>query len=234
MLKLNTDKSLKVIKKIITLFTAAMLLTAIVFLFIGKNPDRKGRLIFTIGQLLLMMVIIILPEQLKERIGLKIPLLLETTLTVFAFCGFVLGDVFDFYGKISVWDSILHAFSGIVLSYVGIVLLEFFVKKDNVNISMGNIWICISVVLFSLSLGALWEIGEYLVDDVFKTNNQQYMKTTRGTLYKTTDEPLVGHEALADTMKDLMLDLAGATAVATISFCKEDYKRKKNKRTIED
>ena len=74
MLKLNTDKSLKVIKKIITLFTAAMLLTAIVFLFIGKNPDRKGRLIFTIGQLLLMMVIIILPEQLKERIGLKIPL----------------------------------------------------------------------------------------------------------------------------------------------------------------
>ena len=49
MLKLNTDKSLKVIKKIITLFTAAMLLTAIVFLFIGKNPDRKGRLIFTIG-----------------------------------------------------------------------------------------------------------------------------------------------------------------------------------------
>ncbi|WRK53479.1 hypothetical protein SD457_26280 [Coprobacillaceae bacterium CR2/5/TPMF4] len=36
MLKLNTDKSLKVIKKIITLFTAAMLLTAIVFLFIGK------------------------------------------------------------------------------------------------------------------------------------------------------------------------------------------------------
>lgn len=94
---------------------------------------------------------------------------------------------------------------------------------------MGNIWICISVVLFSLSLGALWEIGEYLADDVFKTNNQQYMKTTRGTLYKTSDEPLVGHEALADTMKDLMLDLAGATAVATISFCKEDYKRKKIK-----
>ena len=66
MLKLNTDKSLKVIKKIITLFTAAMLLTAIVFLFIGKNPDRKGRLIFTIGQLLLMMVVQMEPYRLSN------------------------------------------------------------------------------------------------------------------------------------------------------------------------
>ena len=62
-----------------------------------------------------MIGIIILPEQLKERLDLKIPIMLETSLTVFAFCGFVLGDVFDFI-KIPIWDSILHAFSGVILA----------------------------------------------------------------------------------------------------------------------
>ena len=48
------------------------------------------------------------------------------------------------------------------------------------------------------------------------------MKTTRGTLYKTTDEPLVGHEALADTMKDLMLDLGGSLIIAAYGFVRHD------------
>ena len=95
---------------------------------------------------------------------------------------------------------------------------------------MGHMYICVCVVLSSLALGALWEIGEYLVDDIFGTNNQQYMKSTRGTLYGEKDEPLQGHEALNDTMKDLMLDLAGATAVGTVEYIREDH-RKRKKRT---
>lgn len=231
MLKTKSTKRLKVIRGIICLFTLAMLVAAVVFLFLVDDVKKKRRLVFSIVQLLLMMGIIILPEQLKERLGLKIPMILETSLIVFAFCGFVLGDVFDFYKKIPIWDSILHTFSGVILAYAGFVLIDYFVKKESVNISMGHMFICTSVVLFSLALGALWEIGEYLVDDIFGTNNQQYMESTRGTLYGKSDEPLVGHEALGDTMKDLMLDLAGATAIATIEYCKEDYRKKKLKTT---
>ncbi len=229
MLEIKSKKKLKIIKGFITVFTLSMLVLAIVFLFIVHDPKKIRRLVFAIVQLAMMMGIIILPEQLKERIGLKIPLALETSLTVFAFCGFVLGDVFDFYKKIPVWDSILHALSGVLLAYGGFVIIDYFVKKENVAISLNHIGICIGVILFSLSIGALWEIGEYLVDDIFGTNNQQYMKTTRGTLYNNKDVPLEGHEALADTMKDLMLDLAGATAVSTIYYCKQDYQKRHNK-----
>lgn len=158
--------------------------------------------------------------------------MLETSLTIFAFCGFVLGDVFDFYKKIPVWDSILHAFSGIILAYVGFVLIDYFVKRDSINLSMGHMYICVSVVLFSLALGAIWEIGEYLVDDIFGTNNQQYMKSTRGTLYGKEDEPLLGHEALNDTMKDLMLDLAGASIVGVVEYLKEDRRKHKVKKEL--
>lgn len=229
MLENESSKKLKVVKSVIRILTLTMLVGAIVFLFIVNDAIKIRRLVFAIVQLLLMMGIIILPDRLKNKLGLKIPIMLETSLTVFAFCGFVLGDVFDFYKKIPIWDSILHAFSGVVLAYVGFVLIDYFVKRDSINLSMGHMYICVSVVLFSLSLGALWEIGEYLVDDIFGTNNQQYMKTTRGTLYNKEDDPLVGHDALKDTMKDLMLDLAGATAVGTIEYLKEDHRKRKKK-----
>lgn len=232
MLKTKSTKKFKLIKGVICVLTLTMLVGAIICLFIIHDNKKIRRLIFSIVQLLLMMGIIVLPERLKDRIGLKIPILLETSLTVFAFCGFVLGDVFDFYKKIPIWDSLLHTFSGVILAYVGFVLIDYFVKRDSINLSMGHMYICVSVVLFSLSLGALWEIGEYLVDDIFGTNNQQYMKSTRGTLYDVEDEPLLGHEALNDTMKDLMLDLAGATAVGTIAYLKEDYRKRKVKKEL--
>ena len=232
MLETKSTKRLKIIKTIICTLTMIMLIAAIVFLFIVDDSKKIRRLIFSIVQLLLMMGIIILPDHLKDKLGLKIPIMLETSLTVFAFCGFVLGDVFDFYKKIPVWDSILHAFSGIILAYVGFVLIDYFVKRDSINLSMGHMYICVSVVLFSLSLGAIWEIGEYLVDDIFGTNNQQYMKSTRGTLYGKEDEPLLGHEALNDTMKDLMLDFAGASIVGVVEYLKEDRRKHKVKKEL--
>ena len=45
--------------------------------------------------------------------------------------------------------------------------------------------------------------------------SQQYL-STRGTFDNSV--PLVGHEALKDTMQDLMLDLLGSGAIAIVSF----------------
>lgn len=53
------------------------------------------------------------------------------------------------------------------------------------------------------------------------------MQSTRATLYDEDDIPLQGHAALDDTMKDLMLDLAGAIVVATIEYKKIERKQKK-------
>ena len=91
-----------------------------------------------------------------------------------------------------------------------------------------TLFMSLTVVSVALAIGAVWEIGEYTVDDIFHTNNQQNMKSTRSTLYDKDDVPLVGHEALADTMKDLMLDLGGAVVVATIEYKTEESKRKRH------
>ena len=71
------------------------------------------------------------------------------------------------------------------------------------------------VVCFALSVGAVWEIMEFITDDLFGLNSQQYLVGS-GTFDAT--EPLLGHEALRDTMSDLMLDLGGAFSIALFGF----------------
>lgn len=214
----NSDKRLKIIRTFIFCFVTAMLGAAVILLLIVDSPDRKKRLVFNIFQFVMMLGVMAIPKQLKERWNFDVPIYLESAFLVFAFCGFILGDVFDFYGRFPIWDAILHALSGVLLAYVGLVIIRNFVKSENIMVSLSPVFISVAVVLFSLSIGAVWEIGEYLSDEYLGTNTQQYMKTTDGTLIGEKDVPLQGHAALRDTMEDLMLDLAGASFVVLIEY----------------
>lgn len=213
-------------RKIIFWIVAIMLCIAVFVLFFKENID-KYRVIFCIVQFLAMLFVLRLPKFIKKRYNIVIPNALDFILILFAFSGFILGDVFEFYAKIPIWDSILHTFSGIIIAYIGFIIIEFLDKEYTIPLSVSPLFMCLLVVSNALALGAAWEIAEYLCDDIFHTNSQQYMETTRGTVIAETDIPLQGHEALNDTMKDLMLDLAGAIGVATIEYKKLEKKQTK-------
>ena len=78
------------------------------------------------------------------------------------------------------------------------------------------------VISFALAVGSLWEILEFITDGLFGLNSQQFMEGS-GTF--DTSVPLVGHEALRDTMEDLMLDFAGSLLVSVIGYF--DLKRQR-------
>lgn len=214
----NSDKRLKVIRTFIFCFVTAMLGAAIILLLVVHSPERKKRLVFNIFQFVMMLGVMAIPKQLKERWDFEIPIYLESSFLVFAFCGFILGDVFDFYGQVPIWDAILHSLSGVLLAYVGLVIIRYFVKNEDIQVSLSPLFVSVAVVLFSLSIGAVWEVGEYLCDEYLGTNTQQYMQSTDGTLIGEKDVPLQGHDALRDTMEDLMLDLGGACFVVLIEY----------------
>ena len=216
---------LTITRKIIFYLVIVMIFEDILMLLLRKDVNR-GRLIFTIVQLVAMLFVLRIPQFIQEKYHFQIPYSLDFVLIMFAFCGFVLGDVFNFYGKIPFWDSILHTFSGIVIAYVGFIVIQYLDKEYTIPLSVSPLFMSLIVVSVALAIGAAWEIGEYTVDEFFHTNNQQYMKPTRATLYKDTDEPLVGHDALNDTMKDLMLDLGGAIVVATFEYKKLTKRQK--------
>ena len=201
------------------IFYLVILLLAIVVLkLIFDDSASKGRLVFYIGQFLAMLIVLRISQFIEIKFNFKVPYLLDFSLITFAFCGFILGDVFNFYGKFPIWDSILHTFSGVLIAYIGFIIIQYLDHEYRIPLSISPMFMSVIVVCVALSLGAMWEIGEYLVDDITGANNQQYMATTRGTLYSDKDIPLQGHDALKDTMKDLMLDLAGAVFVASVGY----------------
>lgn len=207
-------------------WSVVLMLMIAVFLLFTRKDANKGRLIFTMVQLIAMLFVLRIPKFIQELYHFEIPHLLDFVLISFAFCGFILGDVLNFYGKIPYWDSILHTFSGVVIAYIGFIVIQYLDKEYTIPLSVSPLFMSLIVVSVALAIGAIWEIGEYTVDDIFHTNNQQYMESTRSTLYDENDIPLQGHEALNDTMKDLMLDLAGAIGVACIEYRKLEKKQK--------
>ena len=69
---------------------------------------------------------------------------------------------------------------------------------------------CLFAFCFSVTIGSLWEIYEFIGDGLFGLNMQKFM-TAQGEL-------LVGHNALRDTMKDIIVDVLGALLASVIGM----------------
>ena len=192
----KTKRRVRVFKRILSFIVLILAIATMVALFYVKKEKMRVRLFFSLLQYIAMSIVLISPTLLK-KFGV------------------------NFYGKIAWWDSLLHFTSGIILSFIALWLLQMLVMRTK-YLFMHRALLYIFVVAFSLAVGAVWELCEYTVDDIFHTNNQQYMATTRATIVSSDDEPLEGHEALADTMKDLALDLAGAILVIGYECSKKE------------
>lgn len=217
----KTKRRVRIFKRILTFIVLILAIATMVALFYVKKEKMRVRLFFSLLQYIAMSIVLISPGLLKKFANFEVPVEVHISVTAFAFLGLVLGDGLNFYGKIGWWDSLLHFTSGIILSFIALWLLQMLILRRK-YLFMHRALLYIFVVAFSLAVGAVWELCEYTVDDIFHTNNQQYMATTRATIVSSDDEPLEGHDALADTMKDLALDLAGAILVVCYECSKKE------------
>ncbi len=217
----KTKRRVRIFKRILSFIVLILAIAAMVALFYVKKEKMRVRLFFSLLQYIAMSIVLISPRLLKKFANFEEPVEVHISVTAFAFLGLVLGDGLNFYGKIGWWDSLLHFTSGIILSFIALWLLQMLILRRK-YLFMHRALLYIFVVAFSLAVGAVWELCEYTVDDIFHTNNQQYMATTRATIVSSDDEPLEGHDALADTMKDLALDLAGAILVVCYECSKKE------------
>lgn len=217
----KTKRRVRIFKRILSFIVLILAIVTMVALFYVKKEKIRVRLFFSLLQYIAMSIVLISPRLLKKFANFEVPVEVHISVTAFAFLGLVLGDGLNFYGKIGWWDSLLHFTSGIILSFIALWLLQMLILRRK-YLFMHRALLYIFVVAFSLAVGAVWELCEYTVDDIFHTNNQQYMATTRATIVSSDDEPLEGHDALADTMKDLALDLAGAILVVCYECSKKE------------
>ena len=147
-----------------------------------------------------VMIAILSPELLKRRMRVEIPSEIQITATLFVFASFFLGEVRDYYERIWWWDQALHASAGLLLGLLGFVILHVLNSARHVDLQMRPVFVAMFAFLFSVSVGALWEIFEFAMDQGFGLNMQK---------------PMLGDPSgLTDTMWDLILNTAGAALIS--------------------
>ncbi len=173
-------------------------------------------------QYVAMLLVLQLPRFLRLRFKIEVPWIVSASIVLFCFSSLVMGDGLDLYGKLPWWDKLLHAESGLLLSMVALWLIHIIMAENEKYIYLNKWFLCLFLVMFSLGLGACWEIIEYSYDSLMGTNTQQFMASTSSSIFSPDDIPLCGHAALRDSMLDLIFDLAGAVAVAIYGFIRHD------------
>jgi uncharacterized membrane protein YjdF len=211
------EKKKNLIFYIVLILLVISLIYAIYMLSIapaGKAQNEYDRVksdyVLMILQCLAGSIIIFLPSRVERKYGIDIPDIMEIIYFIFLFCAIYLGEVRNFYFKIPYWDLILHCFSAAMLGALGFVIVNFFNNTEALKINLSPFFVALFAFCFAVTCGTIWEIYEFMADHLLGTNMQKFI-TAKGTV-------LVGHEALVDTMEDIIVDTLGALVVTTIGY----------------
>lgn len=203
--------------QIVLVLLGISVIYAVYMLFTAPSglPDNgfekvKSDYVLTLLQCLVGVIVMFIPSVIEKKFSVDIPDVMEMLYFVFLFCAIYLGEVRDFYYRVPSWDLILHMFSGAMLGALGFVLVSFFNDSEKVNMQLSPIFVTLFAFCFALAAGTLWEIYEFLADGLLGTNMQKFITADR--------EVLVGRDALADTMEDLIVDALSSLAVCIIGF----------------
>ncbi|MDR1363525.1 MAG: hypothetical protein LBJ35_05695 [Spirochaetaceae bacterium] len=193
---------------------------------IGKTPSiiffrNEGDYGLILLQCALGLVILFLPGLLEKRCKVIIENFVYIFFVIFLFAAIILGEVHDFYYRVPHWDTLLHACSGIMLGALGVSVIDILNNSKKVQLNLSEGFAALFAFFFAVSLGAIWEIYEYLIDSFLGFNMQRY-RLKDGTL-------LLGQSALYDTMKDLIVDVLGALAICIIGYA---MLKQKNRRSF--
>lgn len=141
------------------------------------------------------------PAFLGRRYRVVIPPEFQLISAAFVFLSLYLGSARDLYYKYWWWDVVLHTGSGFLLGIVGFVVLFLLNQTDRLPAGMRPSFVCFFGVTFAVTLGVLWEVFEYVVDELAPAINMQSRET-----------------GVADTMHDLIVDTLGAVVVAFMAY----------------
>ncbi len=136
------------------------------------------------------------PIQLERFYHLHIPVVFTSAIIIFTYSTLFLGEVGGFYERLWWWDIFLHGGAAIGFGLVGFVFMFMLFGGD--KYAAPPIAIAWFAFCFSMTIGVLWEVFEFGVDQIFSTNMQR--------------------SGLFDTMYDLMVDIIGASLGSAAGF----------------
>jgi len=150
------------------------------------------------AEILIILFITFLPIILGKRFDVRIPHGFETLAVIFLYMSLFLGETQSYYTRFWWWDLVLHSGSAFLLGILGFLMVYVLNERKEVDLDMKPKFIALFAFMFAVSIGALWEIFEYGMDQVFGLNMQK--------------------SGLQDTMWDLIVDVAGAAFFSILGW----------------
>lgn len=122
----------------------------------------------------------------------------------FTFASLFLGEIHDYYNRFWWWDIALHSSSGVLLGFIGFLLVHVLNETEDIGMHMKPGFVALFAFMFALGIGVLWEIFEFIMDSVFGMEMQK---------------PMLGDPSgLTDSMWDLIVASAGALVISVFGY----------------
>lgn len=135
---------------------------------------------------------------------IDVPAEIQIAVVVFVFATLFLGEVRNYYERFWWWDLALHGTAGLLLGLFGFMIVYMLNRSEAVDLHMRPAFLALFAFFFAVGIGALWEVFEFAMDQVFGLNMQK---------------PMLGDPSgLTDTMWDIIVDTLGAGAVALVGW----------------
>ena len=188
----------------------------------------------------LTLLVFSVPQFLDKKLGVTIPVGLETVIFIFIFSAEILGEINAFYVKIPIWDTMLHTTNGFLMAAIGFALIDLFNRSDKFSIKMSPYFVAFFAFCFSMTVGVLWEFFEFSMDWFFATDMQKdwILPAINSVKLNPTGANIPIHVdvqsvvingetwnlggyldiGIVDTMKDLMVNFVGAVVFSIIGI----------------
>ena len=165
----------------------------IIIALVGAVLEKDWTILFIS---ILVLVLTFLPSLIEKNYKIQLPIEFELVIIIFMYASLFLGEIKSYYTLFWWWDAILHIGSGMAFGFIGFLILYILYKGDKIKAKPSTI--AIFSFSFGLAIGTMWEIFEFAIDNLLKTNLQK--------------------SGLVDTMWDLIVNGFGALIASFIGY----------------
>lgn len=210
--------------------------------------NRNFENVFLCGLTLLLLM---LPSLFQITFKVELPTTLEIFILVFIFAAEILGEIREFYIIFPFWDTVLHTINGFLAAAIGFSLVDLLNRSEKAHIQLSPLFTAIVAFCFSMTIGVVWEMFEFAMDQLagfdmqkdtvvhtinsvmLNPNNENVVTKIEGitqTVVNGRDLGITGYLdiGLLDTMKDLIVNLIGATVFSAFGYVYVKNRGKKN------
>ncbi len=194
---------------------------------------------------ILTLILFTLPGFISNKFQIELPDTLEIIVYLFIFSSEILGEIQNFYGIFPYWDTMLHTLNGFLCAGIGFSLVDI-LNTTNSRITMTPAFVALVAFSFSMTVGIMWEFGEFAMDRYFykdmqkdtivnrvssvKINNSgenipiTLKDITKTEIYSDNGKKLTIIDngyldiGLIDTMKDLFVNFIGAVVFCILGY----------------